>query len=249
MTVSTIHTGPIVDAPTPAAHTYGLLDVADVREGVAWISPTDMFTSWNCIDSHETTICLPDATPAKTFDAPTVVDGAQFVGYLGGECKPLGFGVEENISRVFDLRESRLVEKRFEATVLGPLSTDLGASTSAAHALAMMENALGDQYAGVGTIHMSPFQATMLFADQLLVEEGGRLYTRLGTKVVVGTGYASTAMYGTGDVVVFRSAKEVNPAPDTANNVQRVLAERVYVVVADCVSLRINGIPAPAVTP
>ena len=64
-------------------------------------------------------------------------------------------------------------------------------------------------------------------------------------KVVVGTGYTSNNLYGTGDVTVYRSAKTLVPAPDMANNTTNVLAERAYVVVADCVVLKMVGIPMP----
>lgn len=248
MTVQQIGRGLIVDAPTPARRTGGLLDVADVHEGMAWLDPNDMFISWNCADTHATEVCATDSTPAKTFTGPTVVDGTDFVVYLGGQCKPLSEDFQSDIDRVFDLRESRAVEKAFEAAVLATGTAVSGTPVSAAHALAMMENALGDQYAGIGTIHISLLVATMLLADNLLIEQGGKFYTKLGTKVVVGAGYNSTVLYGTGDVTLYRSAKVLVDGPDMANNVTSVLAERAYVAVADCVSLKLEGVPAPSGT-
>jgi hypothetical protein len=245
MTVQ-VFRGPTIDAPTPDPRRGTLLDVAEVREGVAWIDSNDVFVSWNCIEAKWTEVCgVGDSTPAKTFDGPTMVDGADFVVYLGGQCKPLGADTEAQIDRVFDLRESRAVEKRFETLILGNGTAVSGTPVSAAHALAIMENALGDQYAGVGTIHMSPLMATLLLQNQMLVETGGRFTTTIGSKVVVGTGYSSTALYGTGDVVVFRGPKVHVPAPDTANNTVNMLVERAYVVVADCVSLKMTGVPMP----
>jgi hypothetical protein len=238
--------GPIVEAPTPDAHHGDLLDVADVHEGLAWIQPTDMFTSWNCHDVNPVDVCATDATPAKTFVSPALVDGLLFAIYLGGACKPLTAEVESNVDRVFGLRESRGVEQQFEQKILGPTgATVSGSPVSAAHALALMENALGDQYAGVGTIHMSPLMATLLLQDQLLVEVGGKFFTKLGTKVVVGTGYTSTNLYGTGDVSVYRGEQVLVDSPDMANNTVNVLAERAYVIVADCVVLKMVGIPMP----
>jgi len=244
MTQAQVLRGPIVEAPTPAGRKYELLDVADVHEGMAWIDPNDMFTSWNCIDGEAVEVCVGNP-PAKTFSSPTLVDGARFAVYIGGACKPLSADVESNIDRVFDLRESRVVEKTFEQLILGSGSVVSGSPVSAAHALGLMENALGDEYAGLGTIHMSPMIATLLLQDKLLVDVGGRLYTNLGTKAVVGTGYSSSTLYGTGDVTIYRSTKTLVPAPDTTNNIANVLAERAYVIVADCVSLKITGIPDP----
>jgi hypothetical protein len=248
MTQAQVLRAALVEAPTPAKREHELLDVADVHEGMAWIDNNDMFTSWNCLDVNAVDICAPDTTPAKIFGSPSLVDGAKFAVYLGGACKPVSAEVESNIDRVFDLRESRGVEKQFEVRILGSGTAVSGSPVSAAHALAMMENALGDGYAGIGTVHMSPLMATLLLQNTLLVEEGGRLYTRLGTKVVVGTGYSSANLYGTGDVTVYRSERVLVEAPDTTNNVVNVLAERAYVVVADCVALKMTGIPGPAAT-
>jgi hypothetical protein len=246
MTQAQVLRAAVVEAPSPAAHTGNLLDVADVHDGLTWIDPNDMFTSWNCVDVNAVDVCAADTTPTKTFTAPTLVDGVRFAVYLGGACKPLSADTEANIDRVFDLRESRGVEKQFETRVLGPLGTTVsGSPVSAAHALALMENALGDQYAGIGTVHMSPLLATLLLQDQLLVEVGGKFYTKLGTKVVVGTGYTSANLYGTGDVTIYRSQQDTVDAPDTANNTINVLAERAYVVVSDCVLLKMVGIPGP----
>lgn len=244
MTVQIIR-GPLVEAPTPARRIGGLLDVAEVREGMAWMDGNDMFTSWNCNDMKTTDVCATDQTPAKTFIGPVVVDGTRFALYLGGQCKPLTEEVESNIDRVFDLRESRGIERAFEVAVLGT-GSDVGAATSAAAALGMMENALADQYAGVGTIHMSPLVATLLLQDALLTKDGNRFYTQLGTNVVVGSGYTSDVMYGSGDVVIYRGPKVLVDSPDMANNTVNVLAERAYVVVDDCIKLKITGIPVEA---
>lgn len=244
MTVQIVR-GPLVEAPTPAHRTGGLLDVAEVYDSMSWLDPNDMFVSWNCLDGNQVEVCGTDATPQKTFGAPVVVDGTKFGVYLGGICKPLPANMESEIARVFDLRESRLVEKAFEVAVLAAGTTVTGTPVSVAHALAMMENALGDQYAGVGTIHVSPLGATLLLGDNMLVEQGGLFYTKLGTKVVVGTGYTSTALYGTGDVQIYRGELVNVQQPNTATNEMGALAERPYIVAGDCVSLKITGIPAP----
>jgi len=242
MTQTQIGRGPLIEAPTPTGRRGELLDVADVREGLAWLDPTDMFTSWNCTDISQTEVCGTDQTPAKTFDGPTLVDGVRFALYVGGQCKPLTHDVEADLSRVFDLRESRGVEKWFEVLKLGE-GTEAGPAVSAEHALALMENALGDLYAGLGTIHMSPYLASLIGGQ--LRENAGQFSTRQGTKVVVGTGYLSDSMYGTGDVTVYRSEKVIVDSPDMAQNTVNVLVERAYVVAADCGAIKISNIPDP----
>lgn len=245
MTVQIV-TGPTVAAPHPAPHTGGLLDVAEIHEGMAWVDPEDMFVSWNCAYPASVELCGTDETPDKLFRDPKVVDGTRFAVYLGGLCKPLTEDVLTEIDRVFALRESRQVEKNFEAAVLGVAPLLSGTPADAAHALAMMENALGDQYAGVGTIHMSPLIATLLFHDDLLIKVDGKYYTNLGTKVVVGVGYTSLAMYGSGDIQVWRSERILVEQPSTAQNTQVALAERAYIVAGDCVALRLDNIPTTA---
>lgn len=243
MTISQIGHGQVIESPTPDRRFGGLLDVADVRQGITWIDPNDAFLTWNCLDTNATVVCGPDTTPAKTFKSPTVMDGAAFVAYLGLECRPLGGDLPAQASRVFDLAESRAVERGFESALLAsapaPPSLVTG-STGPVAALATLEQALAGAYVGVGTIHMSPALATVLLAYQLIVERGGRFYTGLGTKVVVGAGYGAKAMYATGDVVLYAGQKVSVEGPNMSNNVMSALAERAYVAFTDCVAFKVT---------
>ena len=123
MTQDRVIRGPVVEAPTPADRQGDLLDVADVHDGLAWVQPDNLYSSWNCVDVNAVDVCATDETPAKTFESPLLVDGAQFAVYLGGACKPLSGDVESEVDRVFDLRESRGVEKQFEVRILGTTRT------------------------------------------------------------------------------------------------------------------------------
>ncbi len=64
-----------------------------------------------------------------------------------------------------------------------------GAGTAADHALSALEWALGQCDAGAGVIHMTRDVASRL--TQFLVNKNGKIYTILGTPVVVGSGYVS----------------------------------------------------------
>lgn len=237
MTVQIVH-GPIVEAPTPEKVEGGLLDVAEVHEGIAWHDPASGFLSWNCLDVRQAPdLCDTTPDPAtKTFDGPTSVTGHRFNAYLAGQCKPLNMmsEVRENISRVFDLRETMIVETNFYADVLNA-AADAGTVTNALDALALLEGKMGQDYAGKPVIHVSPGIATILLADKAIVEEGGKFYTRLGSKVVIGRGYGP-GIWATGEVTLYRGPKEVVEVPDTTNNAAQVLAERMYVAYADCVA-------------
>jgi len=240
MTVSIIR-GPTIDAPTPARRTGGLLDVADVRDGIAWLSGSDEFLSWNCSAPGFTTICVPDDTPAKWFNDPLTMTGVDFVLFLGTQCRPLGGDVGTQADRVYDLRESHGVEQAVEQGLLGD-GTSLGTATSPTDALAKMEQELMVQYAGVGIIHVGAAIATVLLSKALIEQVGGKFFTKLGTRVSVG-GYTSGAMYGTGDVLIYRGSKESHESPDRTTNIHHGLAERAYVAFTDCVRLKITAIP------
>lgn len=241
MTVPQIIRTPTVEAPTPDRVIGGLLDVADVHDGIAWHDPTSGFLSWNCLDVRPAPD-LCDTTPdpaSKTFDGPETITGVAFNAYLAGQCKPLSMmsEVRDNISRVFDLRETMIVETNFLTAVLND-ADDAGTAGSALEALALLEEKMGQEYAGKPTIHVSPAIATVLLADKAIEESGGKFYTRLGSKVVIGRGYGPPGIWATGDVTLYRGTKEVAEAPDTTNNEAQVLVERMYVAYADCVAYK-----------
>jgi hypothetical protein len=241
MTVSIIR-GPTIDVPTPARRTGGLLDVADVRDGIAWVSGTDEFLSWNCSDAGATTVCVPDDTPAKWFNDPQTLDGIDFVLFLGTQCRPLGGDMGAQADRVFDLREGKGVEANAEANLFST-GVSLGTAGGPTEALGKMERELAVQYAGVGIIHVDYATATVLLSKALIEQVGGKFFTKLGTRVAVGVGYTSGSMYGTGDVIIYRGDKMSNDSPDRTSNIHYGLAERGYVVFTDCVRLKITAIP------
>jgi len=235
-----------IDAPTPVRRRGGLLDVADVRNGIRWIDPNDLFLSFNCADTSATVICGPDPTPSKTFSSPVMIDGKAFVAYLGVQCKPLG-DLQSEADRLFDLAESRAVERGFETSVLAD-ATSVGTASTAIGALATLEQKLAERYLGAGTIHVTPRDATALFGNQLLVENGGKFYTHLGTKVAIGAGYTIGTMYATGDVVLYAGDRVSASGPNMVDNTMSALAERAYVAYTDCVKIKVTGVTAEGVS-
>jgi hypothetical protein len=97
-------------------------------------------------------------------------------------------------------QESKALSRLDAGDMLGP--------APAKAALGMVEDAMAACLPGVqGTIHIAPAVAALL--DNSLQEDGGKLYTFAGSRVVVGAGYAGqssnpeeSAIYGTGPVVV-----------------------------------------------
>lgn len=115
--------------------------------------------------------------------------------------------------------------------------------------LGMLEDAMRDCYPGVATIHMPIRLAALAAADDLIEVRSGRMFTKIGSKVVIGdypgTGpdgaapdEGTTWMYATGEVFF---ARERTPTRfnlvesfDRDVNTLEVIAERTYVIGWDC---------------
>ena len=120
-----------------------------------------------------------------------------------------------------------------------------GAGVPAKAALGMVEDAMAACLPGVqGTIHIAPAVAALL--DNSLQEDGGKLYTFAGSRVVVGAGYAGqtaggptkSAIYGTGPVVVHLGptsmvTDELAQMANVRHNEFHLRAERLVAVTFD----------------
>lgn len=91
-----------------------------------------------------------------------------------------------------------------------------GAGTAANHALAALEWALGQCSAGTGVIHMTRDVASRL--TYFLFKDGDKIFTMLGTPVVVGSGYTGSAPAGATPVatVNFPAIQAIGAAPTTS---------------------------------
>ncbi len=91
-----------------------------------------------------------------------------------------------------------------------------GAGTAADHALASLEWALGQCAAGSGVIHMTRDVAIRL--SQYLVNVNDKIYTILGTPVVVGSGYTGSPPAGStpSSTVPFPAVPVIGAAPTTS---------------------------------
>jgi hypothetical protein len=237
-----------------------LLDAANVGTEWEWLNGDDLFESYNCLTfGAAANFCAPNS---KTFpQAPNWVDGAQFAAYGGLSCRALGIDLDRarsEVERVFGEGEARavergLMEKRFRADpgARWGAPTDLtpaGGAVSPAVGIALLESYAATNYVGVPTLHMPRAIASLRGQVSALEWDGPVLRTFLGSKVAAGGGYdlvnygpagaAAPAgekwVYGTGEVVVARSAVEVREAIDQENNDVYVLAERGYIVAVDC---------------
>jgi hypothetical protein len=103
-------------------------------------------------------------------------------------------------------------------------------------------------YGGIGMIHISPFTATCMAGANLFDTNGSKLATKVGTPVVVGTGYpaptgGNMVVAGTGPVTIIRSG--VRYVPDSLHdslsptvNQMTASAQRDYVVGWPCTTVK-----------
>lgn len=242
-TLSQVYTR--VEAPTVVPHPFGLFSVTTPTAPGDHAMVGFMWESWACIDPNTTTDpCINGgaAPGAKEFEqCPNTSSFKPITVYIGikrtGQSLDVG---EAQVRRVLEDAEEFAVE-RYLWGLLGTAVTEASA-LSPAGALAAVEDGLGIGYMGTGVIHMSRGTATRLGAE--LVRNGNRLETIVGTPVVVGAGYGSTVIYGTGAIAATRGEMEVVSAWNMAVNDELVLAERTYVVGWDCYATGVQVAPA-----
>jgi hypothetical protein len=257
----------VTPAVSPLAS--GILDHASVKEGITWSNPRSIGLSYNCLDTAVPTELCPEPTTAKEFGSPGATEGIQFAVYGGVTCKPFGFDEETGLSeieRVFGLKESRGVERALMETrfVAGPDDdpgagvdnrwdpaldlTPAGGAVSPKIALAILEGYAASIYAGVPTLHIPYTIGSLLASEQHIEAQGGKWYSRLGSKAAVGAGYefpnngpdgtnptpGELWVYASGEVMVARSAVESKAVTDFSSNDIYALAERRYLAAVDC---------------
>ncbi|MGO1832801.1 MAG: hypothetical protein ACTH0M_11555, partial [Brevibacterium yomogidense] len=89
----------------------------------------------------------------------------------------------------------------------------------------------------------------VLMAARLVVRDGDQLVTPWGTRVVVGAGYpgepvdAELRLLVTGEVGVWRTEPVVTGDFDVRSNERTAIAERLYVLTADCLAAAVT-VPA-----
>jgi hypothetical protein len=225
-----------IEAPEVKPHPFGLFSVAppatpsgtDWQVGVSWESwacMTPNVTRSSCIDG------LADAPPKEMDVCPNTQDVKPFTVYMGVKLT----GQSQDVARtqagaILEDAEEYAVEQGLWQTLAADVTES--AALSPLGALAAVEDALADGYMGLGTIHMSRGMATRL--GTVLVRNGDHIETTVGTPVAVGAGYESTAIYGTGGVLIARGPVDTIEAFAPSVNDLLVIAERTYVVNYDC---------------
>ncbi len=110
-----------------------------------------------------------------------------------------------------------------------------GSFSSPIDALDDLEQWMGDEYGSLGVIHLCRSYASVLMSERLLQSQGGRLFTRLGTPVAVGAGYAlgrmvvTPALFGYRDEP-FDASQSQGDLLDRNYDNQYAISEREYLI-------------------
>jgi hypothetical protein len=231
---------------------------------------------------------VPDP-PAKTATTEWQTRAATpFTAYSRIDCSPVGQWdqLSETNQQALIRSESRFVETAFwtgvvagqevvfphlaadstvedGADLLQPAATVVAETPlEIASGLGLLEDAMRDCYPGVATIHMPIRIAELASMHDLIEARSGRMFTKIGSKVVIGD-YPGTApdgttdpgvtwMYATGEVFFMREPTptrfSIAESFDRNVNTVEVIAERTYVIGWDCCLMAVpilNGSPIP----
>lgn len=154
--------------------------------------------------------CDPELTPGlpKNLTGGNGPDGlaSPITVYGHWTCTPIGNSQEiatERATQHLTLREEARVEQAIwtgdlenepnfrDAAVLGG-----GTAVSIRRGVAMLEKAIAVEYGAQGVIHLTREVASLALEKGVVESKGGRLFTKLGTPVVAGTGYDGTGPTG-----------------------------------------------------
>lgn len=211
-------------------------------------TPFTVFAEFDCSPVGSLADIEEAATEALRRVEDERASEAFWTGTVGGQTVAFPHLAAE--TEVFDAQGIMLQD---EAVVCTP-RTDIGTPTPVdiAEGLGLLEACLVSCYNGVGAIHIPPGLFPTMSAWNLAEKRDGGLWTPLGNRIIVGTGYpqpttapsgnpsepSQTWMYATGQVFGYRSpnvfATRLPESFDRAENTVKMLAERTYVLAFDC---------------
>lgn len=213
----------------------GLGPVAEFRPNSRLaVAENVVFQSNGCdFPNTEENRCYTDAAVAdKNFDGIDIQNaiGAPFTMYAGVQCFA---GPDPDFDAralsTLDQGRDRVLEQEIAEWAAG--GTLLTGTTSVKSAVAAIEQALDDDYLGLGLILMS--RADALDAG-LEYSEGDPLYTKNGTPVVASGRIARGEVYGVGGVTVEHGDQRVVDVIHPTTNKHWALAEQVFAIAVDC---------------
>lgn len=195
-------------------------------------------------------------TPKTLSSYGNTATATPFTVYVMEQCRTVAqmSTAQARAVRVLNLNEEAGVEKELWTRIAAAATDITGTVASPEVSLAMLEEAIGNQYAGQPTIHASINLASYLATKGAIEKVGNHMETKIGSEVVVGRGYPRTGPGGvpavgsewlmaSGTPIVERGTAMVKGpmiVQSPLDNTQVVLAERVYVAGYDCTAQAIR---------
>lgn len=263
-----------VPPPVVTPRRYTLLgsipEAAGDREG-RWERGVDYY-SQNCnqVTSYVDGWCPPTDDLGEVEDwekpierfAPQRVEGAPFTVTSGVDCQSPVFPSQEEAEAALARGEDLQVEQRFWAQQMAREDLDqveTGRVLGLDEAVGFLEEEAAVRYRGQLFIHVPVRALTHLAALDIVTVDRNVLRTPYGSIVIPAAGYrgglgpAGAAvpaggwwLLGTGQPVYRRSEVFSHEAFDVATNRRGAVAERTYVITADCVALAVQAQPCSA---
>lgn len=188
-----------------------------------------------------------------------------FTVYGHFNCSPVGYSpaeAQELANAHLALREEARVEQALWTGDLGnvpnfagahdfgaPVEVGSGTLDKVGEVFGLLESWIAQTYGSQGVIHLSRLNASR--ASSKLENRGGKLFTKMGTPVISGTGYGDDKIVVTPALFAYRSAPftSSNVAGDLFNrdaNELTAIAERTYLVGFDKGALGAYTLTTPA---
>lgn len=259
-----------VSPPEFTPYRYGLLSAAQrIEGGGRWELGGVNYTTSGCPNQTDewVTRCPiePPPGPLPEKNIPTglnQVEGKPFMLYDGVSCYPHTGRTEEELvtlatTNLIAGEQDRLEAKFWEqirqiATIVAPPG---GADvwTSFCVAVGTLDDLIAKAYGGIGVLHSPRFVIASATQKKLTRRDGGRLLDPADNPWAFGAGYnlngppgGTPAQAGqawiiaTGPVVLRRSDIQTHATFGIRDNERRALAERSYVLTADCPALAVK---------
>lgn len=185
--------------------------------------------------------CETGGSPKTATEISGTITGIPYTVFQTAKCRMLNEWntLGPRLSTLFEVGEWRTIEEAFATAMVngdyGTVNSGPGPADASVRAtFAAAEGYIRDLLA-YGIIFTSPEVVTFAISRDLVVRDGDRLFTELGTPVIVLAGLDATALYVTGQVNIWRGQRsEPTPVMEVPyTNEFVVQTERVYTIAVE----------------